>query len=64
MSAGFSLLSRAERIDIYMDEANSASVAVARRAGYQFVGEVDRDILAPGHTGRGLVWPVERSAWT
>ena len=45
--AAFQFLPEIERIRIDMDQANSASVGVARRAGYKLVGEVDRDVLAP-----------------
>jgi RimJ/RimL family protein N-acetyltransferase len=52
-----------ERVEIHMDQANSASVAVPRKLGFRLVLEEDREILAPGHTGRGFIWTVERSSW-
>lgn len=61
--AALKFLPEIEQIRIDMDQANSASVAVARRAGYKLVGEVNRDVLAPGHSGRGFVWETERSSW-
>ena len=62
--AAFQFLPEIERIRIDTDQSNFASVAVARGAGYQLVGEVDREVLAPGHSGRGLLWATERSSWT
>jgi RimJ/RimL family protein N-acetyltransferase len=53
-----------ERIEIHMDQANHASAAVARSAGFALEREVERDFLAPAHTGRGFVWVTTRSRWT
>jgi len=52
-----------ERVEIHMDQANLASAAVPRKLGYRLVLEEDREVLAPGHSGRGFVWAVERSSW-
>jgi RimJ/RimL family protein N-acetyltransferase len=52
-----------ERVEIHMDQANLASVAVPRKLGFHLALEEDRDILAPGHTGRGFIWAVERARW-
>jgi len=41
---------------IHCDAANRASARVAEKLGYLFAGEVQRDIVAPGQTGRGMVW--------
>jgi RimJ/RimL family protein N-acetyltransferase len=52
-----------ERVEIHMDQANLGSVAVPRKLGYCLQLEEDREALAPGHTGRGFVWRMERSIW-
>jgi RimJ/RimL family protein N-acetyltransferase len=52
-----------ERVEIHMDQTNLASVAVPRKLGYRLVLEEDREILAPGHSGRGFIWNMERSSW-
>jgi RimJ/RimL family protein N-acetyltransferase len=41
---------------IHCDVANRASARVAEKLGYLHAGDVDREILAPGQTGRGMVW--------
>lgn len=41
---------------IRCDVANRASARVAGKLGYLYSGDVDRTILAPGQTGRGMVW--------
>ncbi len=47
---------------IHCDVANRASARVAEKLGYLHAGDVDREILAPGQTGRGMVWVRLRSA--
>ena len=41
---------------IHCDAANRASARVAEKLGYLCAGEVEREIVAPGQTGRGMVW--------
>lgn len=48
-----------ERVYIYCDEANERSAAVPRRLGYTLAGVEDREITAPGETGRHLVWTID-----
>ena len=62
-SAAFDHLPAVEQIEIHMDRANVASTGVARSAGYTLDREVTRDVLTPGHTGRGWVWVAERGRW-
>ena len=52
-----------DRVEIHMDAANVASARVPAKLGYTLLGEEAREILAPGHTGRGLAWAVSRAAW-
>jgi RimJ/RimL family protein N-acetyltransferase len=61
--AAFASSSECDRVEIHMDQANLASVAVPRKLGYRLVLEEDREVLAPGHSGRGFIWSVERSSW-
>jgi RimJ/RimL family protein N-acetyltransferase len=59
----FTNLDWVERIEIHMDEANVASVAVPRKLGFTLVREEDRPKVTPGHSGRGYVWALERATW-
>jgi RimJ/RimL family protein N-acetyltransferase len=52
-----------ERVEIRCDEANGASAAVPRKLGYRLVDVIDREPLAPAHTGRGMIWAVARAEW-
>ena len=60
VDAAFTYLADVERIEIHMDIANLASIAIPRKLGFQLLREEDREILAKGHTGRGLVWVLDR----
>jgi RimJ/RimL family protein N-acetyltransferase len=62
-SAAFEHVPSAQTIEIRMDGANVASAGVPSRLGYELIGEESRDIVAPGHTGRGLVWRTTRATW-
>jgi RimJ/RimL family protein N-acetyltransferase len=46
-----------------MDKGNAASARIPSKLGYELIGEEDRDIVTPGHTGRGLVWRMTRATW-
>lgn len=61
--AAFDVLRRIERIEIHMDKANVASTGVPGRAGYVLDREETREILAPGHTGKGWVWVADKLRW-
>jgi RimJ/RimL family protein N-acetyltransferase len=62
--AAFTYLDWVDRIEIHMDQANVASVAVPRKLGFTLVREeVDRPIVTPGHSGLGYVWSLERTLW-
>jgi ribosomal-protein-serine acetyltransferase len=50
-------------VAIHHDVANHASGAVARKAGFAFVDEVDRAPAAPADTGRDRRWRLTRAAW-
>jgi RimJ/RimL family protein N-acetyltransferase len=58
--AAFRFVTSAERVVIRVDRANVASARVPAKLGYALDGEESRDRLAPGHTGRGLVWSMSR----
>jgi RimJ/RimL family protein N-acetyltransferase len=59
--AAFTHLGRVDRVEIRMDRANRASAAVPPKLGFRLVGHEAREILAPGHTGEGLIWALDRS---
>lgn len=61
--AGFAALPGIDRIEIHMDQSNRASIGVATRAGYHQDRAMVREEVAPGHTGQGWIWAVERDAW-
>jgi RimJ/RimL family protein N-acetyltransferase len=53
------------RVEIHCDQANTPSAAIARRLGYRLVRVDERDIAAPGETGRTMIWvypPSEATA--
>lgn len=52
-----------ERVEIRCDEANAPSAAVPRKLGYRLVDVIEREPLAPAHTGRGMIWAVAREEW-
>lgn len=52
-----------ERVEIRCDEANRASAAVPRRLGFRLLEVYPRQAAAPGETGRGMIWAVEREDW-
>ena len=56
----FDLVPDIERVEIHMDRANEASAAVPRKLGFRLHHEEVRVIEAPGHTGIGLVWVLDR----
>jgi RimJ/RimL family protein N-acetyltransferase len=43
-----------ERVQIRMDAANAASARVPAKLGYRLLGDVQREVEAPGHTAVGL----------
>lgn len=62
-TAAFEHLDGVDEVHITMDEANAASAGVPSKLGYRLHREEEREVLAPGHTGRGLRWIVERASW-
>jgi len=56
----FDLVPDIERVEVHMDRANEASVAVPRKLGFRLDREEVRLIEAPGHSGIGFVWVLER----
>lgn len=61
--AAFSTPTRFDRVEIHMDRANLASVAVPRKLGFSLEREEDREVITPGHSGRGFVWAMDREDW-
>jgi len=55
-AAVFNHLLGVEVVEIRMDIENGPSAGVARAAGFALDREIDREITAPGHTGRAFVW--------
>lgn len=58
--AAFASLPDASRLIITMDEANASSAAIPPKLGFSLLGVEDREVTAVGHTGRGLVWALDR----
>lgn len=61
--AAFLAMPHLDRVEMRMDSANAASVAVPRRLGFRLLGEVERELRTPGHTGLGYVWELDRRTW-
>lgn len=61
--AAFDHVPGAERVEICMDSANSASAAIPRRLGYRLWGEVERELRTTGQRGFGYVWSIDRTSW-
>ena len=49
-----------ERVEIHCDAANTASAAVARRAGYRLERIDDTPVRAPAERGRQMIWVTPR----
>jgi RimJ/RimL family protein N-acetyltransferase len=58
--AAFTHLSNVSRVEIHMDRMNEPSAAVPRKLGYRRDREEPRERLAPGHSGTGLIWVLDR----
>jgi RimJ/RimL family protein N-acetyltransferase len=56
----FTLIPDIQRVEIHMDKANAGSAAVPRKLGYRLDHEEVRQVEAPGHTGHGFVWVLDR----
>jgi RimJ/RimL family protein N-acetyltransferase len=59
-SAAFTWLDSVQRVEIRMDGANRASAAVPPKLGFRLLASERRDLLAPDHSGQGLVWALDR----
>lgn len=62
-SAAFDAPLDIARVRISMDASNDASARVPRALGFHYVGDMQRGIVTPGQTGRGVLWTVERAQW-
>jgi ribosomal-protein-serine acetyltransferase len=63
-SAAFDASTQIVRVNISMDANNHASAAVPKKLGFVRQGEHERDVVTPGHSGRGAMWTMERRNWT
>ena len=59
--AAFTHLDPVEQVEIRMDRANLASAAIPVKLGFRLLAVEEREVLTPGHTGRGLIWARRRS---
>jgi RimJ/RimL family protein N-acetyltransferase len=62
-SAAFGSELHVATVKISMDCANGASAAVAQKLGFERDDEYQRDIVTPGHSGRGVAWVMGRHEW-
>ena len=58
--AAFTWIDHVEQVEIRMDRANRASAAVPPKLGFRLLGSESRELLAPAHSGGGLVWVLDR----
>jgi len=58
--AALTLVDGIDRVEIRMDRANRASAAVPPKLGFRLLSTVDRDLVAAGSTGEGLIWAYDR----
>ena len=49
-----------DRVEIRCDEANRASAAIPRKLGYRLDRVDDKEVGAPGESGRNMVWVFDR----
>jgi RimJ/RimL family protein N-acetyltransferase len=61
--AAFEYLPQISSVEISMDVANVASARIAQKLGFTRLGEFDKPVRAPGHSGRGFIWSMERTDW-
>jgi RimJ/RimL family protein N-acetyltransferase len=61
--AAFRYFAHVHQVQIHCDVANLASARIAQKLGYRRGPDVDRAIVAPGQTGRGMVWTLARSEY-
>ena len=62
-SAAFTYVPQNVTVKISMDRANAASVAVPRKLGFTPVGEYEREVVTPGHSGTDMAWVTARHDW-
>jgi RimJ/RimL family protein N-acetyltransferase len=62
-SAAFNANPALRWVNITMDAMNHASAGVPKKLGFTRQGEQERDVVAPGHSGRGAKWSMERRDW-
>lgn len=63
-SAAFRYLDDVDEVHITMDKANTASAGVPAKLGYALAGEEEREVVAPGSSGRTLRWVTRRGGRT
>ena len=59
----FAQLDDIDEVEIRMDLGNRRSAAVPPRLGFRHTGDVEREIDAPGQSGRWMVWAMARADW-
>jgi RimJ/RimL family protein N-acetyltransferase len=64
VDSAFSSLPLVQIIEIQMDKRNLASARVPEKLGFRRVAEIKREIQVPGHSGRGLLWEMDRLTWS
>jgi RimJ/RimL family protein N-acetyltransferase len=62
-TAAFDFDSSIDTVKISMDRANAASAAVPQKLGFTRDEEYEREVVTPGHSGRGVAWTVGRDDW-
>jgi len=62
-AAAFAHLDHVDEVEIRMAVGNERSAAVPPRLAFHHIGDVEREIDAPGQCGRWMVWRMARADW-
>ena len=62
-AASFDWLPEVDRVEIHVDEGNTASAGVPAKLGYRPERREQRERVAPGQTGSFVIWVMHRPDW-
>src|SRR3954468_12885534 len=62
-AAAFQWLPEVQVVEIHIDEGNTVSARVPPKLGYHIDRREQRELVAPGQTGRCIIWVMRRQEW-